>query len=1254
MVYKGKRHTEHGSTPSFPIDFHLLDITVRPNQAVRARSIDSADIPEVPEREETEVYVYLTGVQKNGASVCVEVAGFKPFLYMTIPQSWSVTDVRSFLTMIRANADVRIEQRWKFFGYESRQWKFAKLSFNTIREYNIFASKFSKRNKQRTLRGARHQQSMQDDAVFIPHNCREAFDVHMRMNDLSLFFQIATDITVSKWVRIEEGTASRPFASTSHCVCAHVGSVGPNDDIVGLPPLNVASYDIEAYSPTGDFPKSHIPTNKIINIGIVISTYPGKDTVRIVLCLGQASPSTDPATTFLAFEDEGTLLSAFRDIIQGHDVDIVTGYNIFNFDYQFMCDRFERMVKMRKIDKREWLEKQKHRLYGAYSTYEEFLEAYAYFSTLHTSFPYQSRLLDEECKFMVKELNSSAMGQNVMYRFDKPGRPDIDMWTHVKNNFKLDSYKLDEVSKHFLGGDGKIDLNARAMFALYEEGTPEALSKIAEYCVKDCDLPLALIWKLNILENANEMAVVCSTKISDIFTRGQQIKAYNLICRHSLGKNYVVNVVDITKPDSYVGATVLDPIPGYHEQPIATLDFASLYPSIMRANNLCYSTLILKRSETPEDHAVFFAGGKHHRFAKSTTRKGILPEILSELLSARKIAKKAMKKAKDPFTKSIQNGRQLALKIACNSIYGFTGVGRGYLPCWPIAATTTTIGRQMIEDSKRISEEAFPAAQCIYGDSVSGKTPLLLRIDGEVRILPIEKVELTDEHPVYTWTEKGWTRVERVICHKLAEHKKMLRVLTHSGIVDCTDDHSLLTESGMPISPDDVEVGTTELLHSYPMEFGSCPSTLSEHRAKMLGDAFFRGHGLTEVPYVVLNGSEAARRAFLGQAMSDPIDVYHERQEACAGVYYLLRSLGYPCVVAQDKQGGFRVRASTDGPSGVVREIVELPHEEYVYDLTTENHHFQAGIGNMIVHNTDSVMIKFTDLPSSMAGMKECFQRGLQLGDTLTDFFSQQTKTEGIIIMEMEKACWPFLNWPEKKRYVSRYYEHPDGKPKIDAKGVQLVRRDGAPILPRLYKEVVDCIMPLEGGVKGSTVLSAEVTAIIESMLRRIAEDEIPLEDYCIAKSLRNTYKNNNMPHVRVAEKIRERIEQGLIARDPPKSGDRLKYVIVRTDTKKKLFERSEDPEWALKHKVPIDRAYYIEQQLMKPLVGLVKYFVDVQPLFQRYLNDVNRRLDKNRSITDFFSRQAPKRKVAPAIAPKKQKKKSKAADLRSFFKPKQ
>lgn len=42
----------------------------------------------------------------------------------------------------------------------------------------------------------------------------------------------------------------------------------------------------------------------------------------------------------------------------------------------------------------------------------------------------------------------------------------------------------------------------------------------------------------------------------------------------------------------FEGAFVLDPVRNFYEVPVATLDFASLYPSIMRAHNLCYSSLI--------------------------------------------------------------------------------------------------------------------------------------------------------------------------------------------------------------------------------------------------------------------------------------------------------------------------------------------------------------------------------------------------------------------------------------------------------------------------------------------------------------------------------------------------------------------------------------------------------------------------------------------------------------------------------------
>jgi DNA polymerase delta subunit 1 len=44
--------------------------------------------------------------------------------------------------------------------------------------------------------------------------------------------------------------------------------------------------------------------------------------------------------------------------------------------------------------------------------------------------------------------------------------------------------------------------------------------------------------------------------------------------------------------EKFEGAIVIDPKRGFYEDPIATLDFASLYPSIMMAHNLCYTSLV--------------------------------------------------------------------------------------------------------------------------------------------------------------------------------------------------------------------------------------------------------------------------------------------------------------------------------------------------------------------------------------------------------------------------------------------------------------------------------------------------------------------------------------------------------------------------------------------------------------------------------------------------------------------------------------
>ena len=96
-----------------------------------------------------------------------------------------------------------------------------------------------------------------------------------------------------------------------------------------------------------------------------------------------------------------------------------------------------------------------------------------------------------------------------------------------------------------------------------------------------------------------------------------------------------------------------------------------------------------------------------HLFVRSTTKKGILPQILDELLAARKRAKKDMAIATDPMEKAVQNGRQLALKISANSVYGFTGATVGQLPCVPIASSTTAYGRNLLLSTREFVESTY-------------------------------------------------------------------------------------------------------------------------------------------------------------------------------------------------------------------------------------------------------------------------------------------------------------------------------------------------------------------------------------------------------------------------------------------------------------------------------------------------------------------------------------------------------------------
>ena len=181
--------------------------------------------------------------------------------------------------------------------------------------------------------------------------------------------------------------------------------------------------------------------------------------------------------------------------------------------------------------------------------------------------------------------------------------------------------------------------NYKKLFRLYKHSAG-ARTAIAKYCQVDCDLVLYLMERVSVLPNTVQMSQVTNTLLGDIANRGQQIKTFNLIARYAYDRKYVMNFRDVgwDPTTEYEGATVLPPTPGYYQRPVATLDFASLYPSIMQAYNLCFSSIVLDdQYKSLEANGARYGryeiAGKTWVFQEHV--KGLLPDILADLVAAR-------------------------------------------------------------------------------------------------------------------------------------------------------------------------------------------------------------------------------------------------------------------------------------------------------------------------------------------------------------------------------------------------------------------------------------------------------------------------------------------------------------------------------------------------------------------------------------------------------------------------------------------
>lgn len=961
---------------------------------------------------------YISGRTKENKSVMVKVEGFHPFCFIELPDciNWK----ESSIELLQEYLDSKLANVKR----KGKEADFSPLSLEFTKKHDFY---FNQEKNYLKCTMKNHAACKNLDYFFErTHTIRKLgtfnpneFKVHENNVDPLIKFTSVRQLKLGSWVQtkgeINEGNERFTTCDIDMVVdWTNVKYVDVSDKI--QPKYKVMCFDFETYSNNHNskLPDPTNPKNVISQVSIITAEndQPIEQWKVYLMTLKKGVDIKIPYVHINSLNidlpveridnciDEKDLILRFKTFIQKYDPDYITGYNILKFDWDYIVKRAELL-----------------------GIYDKFCKI--------------SRVKGEKAIIVTKDWTSSAYGEQKFQFVQCQGRSNIDVFPEIERNWKFDMYNLDFVSGHFLK-ESKRPVSAKQMFKLTKfadltarfykkemninilrqikqiarnilggeedkdsvvkefldkilkanqknilQIVSEAMAIMGEYCIYDSILTMMLLFKLKLLYNLSEMATIFGVPKSYLQTRGQQVKVLSQVYSYTHFNDIIIPNKKYNPPsdENYQGATVIEANKGFYND-IATLDFASLYPSVMIANNIDPSSYVKDDDENAEEiddkdcniiewtehkncvhdpivilkkqkdyekelkslakkeklnfedylnkhkinleqekknfenakeeieekeeeeeevkqdkktKKVILCGHFKHRFKKTwkdeegnIQGEGVFPKLLRNLLMERKRVKGVIKDLSIKLSKGeipkneieqtkvmlvVLDAKQLAIKISANSIYGSLAARTGPFPFIPGAASTTAGGRQYIRTAIDYILKHHKDAKLVYGDSVTGDTPILVKDkEGFVDIIQIqdlgtteweeyenfkprhlektdyedlipeldidkwgkdtinienmairfmyEKSNRREKEKCFTdykvWTDQGWSKINKLIRHKV--DKDIYRINTHTGVVDVTEDHSLLDKEKNILKPKDAKIGQ-KLLHSFPKKF---------------------------------------------------------------------------------------------------------------------------------------------------------------------------------------------------------------------------------------------------------------------------------------------------------------------------------------------------------------------------------------------------------------------------------------------------
>lgn len=412
------------------------------------------------------------------------------------------------------------------------------------------------------------------------------------------------------------------------------------------------------------------------------------------------------STSIMFYDSEFDMLDALTDLILLFDPDILSGFEVNLSSWGYLIERSRNIHKF--------------------------------------------NLAEEISRVSVKWKPSKFKRKSREYThsagFSVTGRYILNVWRLTRANLALSQYTLENIAYNVLHQRLPHYSYSDLTKMWFSEDSITCLKTLVQYWLTRVRVNIKLLHDFDFINQTMEQARLIGIDFHSVYYRGSQYKVESFLIRLCKSESFILISPTKTNVQNQKALEcvplVMEPEAAFYKSPMLILDFQSLYPSIMRAYNYCYSTMLGRVRELNEKKNTVGVSSFPLRkgildllensvtiapngmvYVKPSIRESTLSRMLKEILDIRVMVKKTIAElgsGNERIKKSLNN-KQLALKLLANVTYGYVSASfSGRMPCSDLADSIVQSGRETLEKAIRLIETNDKwGAKIVYGDTDS-------------------------------------------------------------------------------------------------------------------------------------------------------------------------------------------------------------------------------------------------------------------------------------------------------------------------------------------------------------------------------------------------------------------------------------------------------------------------------------------------------------------------------------------------------